>query len=53
MQIFVNAGRTHTLEVGASQTVADVKAVIEAREGACKRHCYQSAVCSIVSFSMR
>mmetsp|Transcript_32928 Transcript_32928/g.72744 ORF Transcript_32928/g.72744 Transcript_32928/m.72744 type:complete len:160 (+) Transcript_32928:70-549(+) len=33
MQIFVRAGRTHLIEVGAEQTVADIKAVIQAREG--------------------
>jgi len=33
MQIFVRTDRTHTLQVGPSATVADVKAIVAAREG--------------------
>ncbi|CAL5227600.1 g10602 [Coccomyxa viridis] len=33
MQLFVRTDRTHTLHLGADATVADVKTVIEARQG--------------------
>jgi len=33
MQIFVKTGQTHLFEVGASHTVADVKELVQAREG--------------------
>ena len=41
--LFAVADRTHTLEVGAGATVADVKAVVAVREGERRRlvaaHC--------------
>ena len=34
----ITAGQTHLFEVGANQTVADVKELVQAREG--KHHAY-------------